>query len=65
MYQPDERNVPSSFVIQEYIMDPLLYQGYKFDMRVWVLLRVSKSSGLEVYIHNKGYVRLACHKYES
>lgn len=44
-------------------MDPLLYQGYKFDMRVWILLRSSKSNGLEVYIYKKAYARLACHKY--
>lgn len=65
MYQPEEKNVPSSFVIQEYIMDPLLYQGYKFDMRVWMLLRVSRGGGLQVFLHRKGYVRLACHKYAS
>lgn len=44
-------------------MDPLLYLGYKFDIRVWILLRSSKSNGLEVYIYKKAYTRLACHKY--
>lgn len=44
-------------------MDPLLYVGYKFDIRVWALLRNSKINGLEVYIYKKAYVRLAGHKY--
>lgn len=52
-------------MIQEYIMDPLLYLGYKFDVRAWVLLRNSKSKGIQVYIYNKAYVRLAGHKYQT
>lgn len=63
MYQPEEKNTPSCFIIQEYIMDPLLYLGYKFDVRVWILLRSSKSKGLELYIYKKAYARLACHKF--
>lgn len=44
-------------------MDPLLYLGYKFDIRAWILVRSSKTNGLEVYIYKKAYTRLACHKY--
>ena len=44
-------------------MNPLLYKGYKFDIRVWMLLRKTKKNGLEVYLYKKGYARLAGHKY--
>jgi hypothetical protein len=44
-------------------MNPLLYEGYKFDIRVWALLRTSKANGLEVYIYKQAYSRLASHKY--
>lgn len=63
MYQPEEVNTPSSYVIQEYITNPLLYKGYKFDIRVWILLRKTKKDGLQVYLYEKGYARLAGHKY--
>ena len=63
MYQPEESTSPSSYIIQEYIMNPMLYQGYKFDLRVWMLLRKSKKEGLQVYLYRKGYARIAGLKY--
>ena len=44
-------------------MNPLLYFGYKFDIRVWVLARKTKKKGVEIYIYRKGYARLATYKY--
>jgi hypothetical protein len=44
-------------------MNPLLYEGYKFDIRVWALLKTTKTNGLEVYIYKLAYSRLASHKY--
>ena len=36
---------PMTYIIQEYIDRPLLIDGYKFDMRFWVMLQVVKLEG--------------------
>ena len=47
------------FVIQKYIERPLLYQGRKFDIRVWVLI----SQDMEVYYFKEGYLRTSAEPY--
>ena len=42
-----------SFVVQKYIQKPLLLEGRKFDIRVWVLLNYDFS----VYFFKEGYLR--------
>ena len=57
---------PKSYIIQEYIDRPLLIDGYKFDMRVWVLLHVLKVNGkkvLKAHLFKHGYSRLASVRY--
>ncbi|OMJ87548.1 hypothetical protein SteCoe_10725 [Stentor coeruleus] len=49
---PNER-----FVAQEYLKDPLLIDGLKFDLRIYVLL--AGCNPLRVYIHDQGLARLA------
>lgn len=53
----------SSFVIQEYIPNPLLIDGYKFDLRIYVL--ISSCSPLRIFVYNEGLVRLATEPYVS
>jgi len=43
----------ASFVVQKYIEQPLLINGRKFDIRVWVLLTHTH----EFYLFREGYVR--------
>ncbi|KAL3316155.1 Tubulin polyglutamylase ttll4 [Cichlidogyrus casuarinus] len=50
-----------SAVIQRYIQRPLLVNENKFDLRVYVY--VSSFCPLRIYIHEKGLVRFATHKY--
>jgi hypothetical protein len=57
---------PKSYIIQEYIEKPLLIDGFKFDMRVWVFVNVIKINGkktLKAYLFKHGYSRLASVKY--
>ncbi|KAI5742955.1 hypothetical protein M8J77_013014 [Diaphorina citri] len=52
-----------SMICQQYITNPLLWNGYKFDIRFYVLITSVKH--LRIYIYNEGIVRLATEKYES
>ncbi|CAL8090222.1 unnamed protein product [Calicophoron daubneyi] len=48
-------------VIQEYINNPLLIDGYKCDLRVYVL--ITSCDPLRIFIYNDGLVRLGAEKY--
>ncbi|CAE8689549.1 unnamed protein product, partial [Polarella glacialis] len=48
-------------VVQRYVDNPMLVNGYKFDLRVYVV--VSSFDPLKVYINNEGLVRIATEKY--
>ena len=46
--------------VQRYVSDPLLIQGRKFGIRVWVL--VTGHDPLRVYLHGKGLVLFSTHR---
>jgi len=50
-------------VIQRYVPNPLLIFGYKFDLRIYVV--VVSYDPLKVYINDEGLVRLATAKYSA
>lgn len=54
-----------SFIIQKYIERPLLFKGFKFDIRVFALLTTSphSSSSLSLYLHTEPYCRLSSYLY--
>jgi hypothetical protein len=49
-------------VIQQYVPNPFLLDGYKFDLRIYVLIK--SMDPLEIFIHREGLVRLATAKYQ-
>ena len=44
-------------VLQKYLKDPMLLKGYKFDMRIYVL--VTSFNPLEAFLYKEGFARLA------
>ncbi|KRX02454.1 hypothetical protein PPERSA_10071 [Pseudocohnilembus persalinus] len=50
----------SSFVVQKYIENPLLIDGRKFDIRIWVLV----TQNMDVYFFKEGYIRTSCEEFD-
>lgn len=49
-------------MISKYISNPLLISGYKFDLRIYVL--ITGVDPLKIYIYNEGLVRFASEMYK-
>ncbi|XP_029474237.1 tubulin polyglutamylase TTLL7 isoform X2 [Rhinatrema bivittatum] len=50
-------------IVQEYIDKPFLLEGYKFDLRVYIL--VTSCDPLRIFLYNDGLVRMGTEKYHS
>ena len=48
--------------MQKYLKKPALYNGHKYDFRIYVLLTTAISP-MQIFIYNDGLVRLASQKY--
>ena len=61
---PDKNNngVKCEYImIQKYLEKPLLYQGRKFDIRIWVMFMTNREN--EVYIFKEGHLKATSLKY--
>jgi len=51
----------TNVIVSRYIHNPLLVNGYKFDLRIYVLL--TSVNPLRIYIYDEGLVRFATETY--
>ncbi|CAF1222750.1 unnamed protein product [Rotaria sordida] len=51
-----------NYIIQEYIREPYLIEGFKFDIRIYAL--ITSCDPLRVFIFNNGLVRISSKKYK-
>ena len=52
-----------SYVVSEYINNPLLFNGFKFDLRIYVA--ITSIHPLKLYIYEEGLTRFATTKYNA
>lgn len=52
-----------TYVVQKYVKQPALWNGHKFDFRIYVLL-TSVIDPMTVFLYKDGLVRLASEKYK-
>ena len=52
-----------SYIISEYISNPHLVNGFKYDLRIYVV--VTSYDPLKVYIYDHGLVRFCTEKYSN
>ena len=58
----DDIDEDSSNVVSRYISNPLLVNGFKFDLRIYVW--VTSYEPLRIYVYKEGLVRFASEQYE-
>lgn len=54
------KSTNSSYILQKSIEKPLLYQGRKFDIRVWAIV----TANFEIYFYNSPYIRTTSYAYD-
>jgi len=59
--KPKSGSKRQSLIVQEYLGRPLLVDGFKFDLRVYVL--VSSMDPLRIYVYSDGLARFCTSKY--
>ncbi|XP_038049543.1 tubulin polyglutamylase TTLL7-like isoform X2 [Patiria miniata] len=62
LYRNGDRIPPTELtIVQEYLDKPFLLEGYKFDLRVYVL--ILSCDPLRIFLFNDGLVRMSTEKY--
>lgn len=50
-------------IASEYVLNPLLIDGYKFDLRIYVA--ITSFNPLRIYVYEDGLARFATVKYQN
>ena len=59
-----KKQKPHNLIIQKYLESPLLYNGRKFDIRIWVLFTYnSKDYNINVYVFKEGHLKACCDEF--
>jgi hypothetical protein len=59
---PEIVSKDNSYVVQKYMKYPALWNGHKFDFRIYVLV-TSVIEPMTVFLHDDGLVRLSSEPY--
>ena len=60
----NNKKKPNNLIIQKYLESPLLYNGRKFDIRIWVLFTFNgKENNLNVYVFKEGHLKACSDKF--
>ena len=51
-------------IVQRYLSKPLLLNGYKFDLRVYVVVTGCKDGGMHAFLADEGLARFCTEKYQ-
>ena len=57
----DDLNIEEPSIISRYITNPLLINGYKFDLRIYVVITCYEP--LRIYVYKEGLARFASETY--
>lgn len=61
-FKTDEVENGKHYVVQEYLENPFLVDGLKFDFRVYVLL--AGTNPMRLFVYEEGLARFATEKYQ-
>ena len=57
-------SLKDQMVVQRYVDDPFLVDGFKFDLRIYVMVTGINEGDMHAFIYDEGLARFCTEKYE-